>query len=206
MEAIAEFEALLAWHSRDVPAMLQLGLAEKARGELDAASAWLERACGADPGSAVARFYAGEVFYNRGLNDAALGALRDAIARNPDYAEAHYLLAFVYGDLGQHEAAREATRRAIALNPTLAKAQANLALERFTESGRREDGGAPWKRSARSSAIGFQPRASRRSSSPALARAPPPRPRPARPRSSPHWTPWRGPSAGGRRRDPTSAM
>ena len=132
--------------------MLQLGLAEKARGELDSASAWLERACAADPDSAVARFYAGEVYYNRGLNDAALGALREAIARNPDYAEAHYLLAFVYGDMGQHEAARESTKRAIALNPTLAKAQANLALERFSEGGRREEA-PPRRRPPESGAV-----------------------------------------------------
>ncbi len=130
-EAIAEFQALLAWYPNDVPAMLQLGLAEKARGNLDLASDWLARACELDADSAVARFYYGEVLYNRGLNEPALAALRDAIARNPDYAEAHYLLAFVCGDLGQHEAAREATKRAIALNPTLARAQANLALERF---------------------------------------------------------------------------
>ena len=43
-EAIAEFEALLASHANDVPALLQLGLVEKARGRLDAASEWLARA------------------------------------------------------------------------------------------------------------------------------------------------------------------
>ena len=85
----------------DVPAMLQLGLAEKARGNLDTATDWLSRACAQDPASAVARFYYGEVLYNRGLNEPALEALREAIARNPEYAEAHYLLAFVYGDIGR---------------------------------------------------------------------------------------------------------
>src|SRR6185312_1728889 len=108
---------------------------EKARGNLDTATDWLARACGQDPGSAVARFYYGEVLYNRGLNEPALEALREAIARNPDYAEAHYLLAFVYGDMGRHEEAREATKRAIKLNPTLARAQANLALERYAANG-----------------------------------------------------------------------
>src|SRR5687768_11306461 len=34
-EAVAEFEALLASHANDVPALLQLGLVEKARGRLD---------------------------------------------------------------------------------------------------------------------------------------------------------------------------
>jgi tetratricopeptide (TPR) repeat protein len=108
-EAVVQFEALLSWHRHDVPAMLQLGLAEKARGNLDAASEWLSLACREDPASAVAHFYAGEVLYNRGLNEPALAALRTAIERSPEYAEAHYLLAFVYGDMGQHEAARDAT-------------------------------------------------------------------------------------------------
>src|SRR5439155_1055609 len=89
-DAIAEFQALLAWQPTDVPAMLQLGLAEKARGNLDTATDWLGRACTQDSASAVARFYLGEVLYNRGLNEPALDALRDAIARNPEYAEAHY--------------------------------------------------------------------------------------------------------------------
>ena len=40
-DAIAEFQALLAWQPSDVPAMLQLGLAEKARGNLDTATDWL---------------------------------------------------------------------------------------------------------------------------------------------------------------------
>ena len=66
-DAIAEFQALLAWQPNDVPAMLQLGLAEKARGNLDIATDWLSRACAQDPTSAVARFYYGEVLYNRGL-------------------------------------------------------------------------------------------------------------------------------------------
>ena len=120
--------------------MLQLGLAEKARGNLDTASDWLERACVREPESAVARFYYGEVLYNRGLNAPALAALTEAIARNPEYAEAHYLLAFVHGDMGQHEAAREATRQAIKLNPTLARAQANLALEQSRGTGQRRNG------------------------------------------------------------------
>ena len=76
-EAIAEFQALLAWQPSDVPAMLQLGLAEKARGNLDTATDWLARACAQDPASAVARFYHGEVLYNRGLNEPAL----DVVAR-----------------------------------------------------------------------------------------------------------------------------
>ena len=145
-----EFEALLAWHPGDVPAHCSSSAWPRRRaGNLDAASDWLARACERDPASAVARFYLGEVLYNRGLNEPALDALREAIARNPDYAEAHYLLAFVYGDMGRHEAARDATKRAIALNPTLARAQANLALERLRRGTARRPRRAVRARSAR---------------------------------------------------------
>ena len=122
--------------------MLQLGLAEKARGRLDAASDWLARACDQEPDNPTARFYRGEVLYNRGLTELALVALKEAVARNPDYAEAHYLLAFVYGDLGQHEAAQAATKRAIALNPMLGRAQANLSLAGQVGSGTPGQNGA----------------------------------------------------------------
>ncbi|HZJ70428.1 MAG TPA: tetratricopeptide repeat protein, partial [Planctomycetota bacterium] len=125
------FEALLRHRPGDVPALIQLGLAEKAQGAIEAAGDCFRRAAELDPQSAVARFYLGESLYNRGLNDLALEALEASIARNPDYAEAHYLLAFVCGDLGLHDRARDATKRAIALNPTLARAQANLSLDRL---------------------------------------------------------------------------
>ena len=71
------------------------------------------RALPLDPDSSVARFYLGEVLYNRGLNEAALAALEAAIELNPDNPDAHYLLGFVLGDMGRHERAREATKRAI---------------------------------------------------------------------------------------------
>lgn len=139
--AAQAFEELLARAPSDVPALIHLGLAEKARGRIEAAGGCFALAAELDPGSAVARFYQGETLYNRGLNESALEALEAAIARNPDYAEAHYLLAFVYGDMGQHERALAATKRAIALNPMLSRAQANLSLERLVPKDRAGEAG-----------------------------------------------------------------
>ena len=105
-EAIAEFQALLAWHAERRPGRCSSSDWPRRRGAISTPrSDWLARACARDPDSAVARFYYGEVLYNRGLNEPALAALTEAIARNPEYAEAHYLLAFVYGDMGRHEEA-----------------------------------------------------------------------------------------------------
>src|ERR1041385_7117147 len=109
-------------------ALLQLGIMEQARGRLEIATEWFQRACDVDPASSVARLYLGRVLYNRGLNDKALSVLTEASALSPDHAEVHYVLGFVYGDLGHHEAARAATRKAIALNSALGTAQPNLLI------------------------------------------------------------------------------
>ncbi len=115
----------------DLAALIQLGLAEKLRGRLEAATAWFERARDLDAESSVVHFYLGETLYNRGLDTDAIGELERAIELSPENADAHYLAAFVYGDLRRHEAAREASKRAIRLNPTFARAQTNLSLERY---------------------------------------------------------------------------
>ena len=112
--------------------MLQLGLAEKARGNLDTASDWLARACAQDPASAVARFYLGEVLYNRGLNEPALAALRAGDRAQPRLRRGALPARL---RLRRHGPARGGPRRRPSAPsssiPTLARAQANLALERY---------------------------------------------------------------------------
>jgi len=134
--AATEFQALVARDDKDVGAMIQLANAEKMRGQLAAATEWLEKACEIDGESSVVRLFLGEILYNRGLNSEALAALQRSIELSPDHAEAHHLIAFVLGDLGRHEEARAAAKQAIALNPTYGEAQVNLSLERL--AGRRE--------------------------------------------------------------------
>lgn len=128
-EAVHEFAALLADDSRDLGALIQLGLMEQRRGNLEAALEWFSRALEQDPQSSVVELRRGEVLYNRGMNREALGALERAVELNPDNAEAHHLLAFVLGDLGRHADARLASRRAVELNPALGRAQSNLSLD-----------------------------------------------------------------------------
>jgi len=141
-EAIAEFTEMLRYHPNDVGALIQLGLAEKAIGDIEIAQRWFEQALAVDPDSSLVCFYLAEIEYNRGLNDAALAHLERAILLNPQNHEALYLLGFVLGDAGRHEEAREATKRAISLNPKLTHAHANLALtptrEHYVEKAKRE--------------------------------------------------------------------
>ena len=60
-EAVREFSALLSHHPDDLGALVQLGLAEKASGDLEKAQQWFERALALDPNSSVVNFYLGEV-------------------------------------------------------------------------------------------------------------------------------------------------
>jgi tetratricopeptide (TPR) repeat protein len=128
---VAEFTELLRYHPQDLSALVQLGLAEKASGDLEAAQRWFERALALDLESPVVLFYIAEVLYNRGLNDEALAALQRVTARRPDNPDAHYLMGFVLGDMGRHDEAKEAAKRAIRLNPTLGRAQTNLSLDKY---------------------------------------------------------------------------
>ena len=124
----------------DVGAIVQLGLAEKASGDLERAQRWFERAPGARRRRARScSFYIGEVLYNRGLNEEALDALRRSIELNPDNADAHYLLGFVLGDLGR---ARGRARSHQARHPAepVALARAGEPLDRPLQ--RREVRGA----------------------------------------------------------------
>ncbi|MDB4907507.1 MAG: hypothetical protein JWO05_2291 [Gemmatimonadetes bacterium] len=128
-QAIEEFQALLRYHPHDIASLVQLGLAEKAEGNVEGATRWLQQAMSLDPESSLVHFYVGEIAYNRGLNDEALTALERALALNPDNHDALYLMGFVLGDMGRHEQARDVTKRAMKLNPALSRAQANLSID-----------------------------------------------------------------------------
>ncbi len=137
--AADEFRVLVSDDEKDLSALLQLALAEKAGGRMEEATQLLERACELDDQSSVVRSYLGETLYNRGLNREALDALTEAIKLNPEHADAHYLMAFVLGDLGRHEEARAATKRAIQLNPLFSRAHTNLSLERLSRDRKEEE-------------------------------------------------------------------
>ena len=75
-EAVAEFDALLAWHPDDIPALLQLGLAEKARGRVEVAERVVSprgRARPGQPGRAASTTARRST--TAGLNEAALETL-----------------------------------------------------------------------------------------------------------------------------------
>jgi len=74
-EAAIEFRALLAYAPNDVPALLQLALAEKESGAIESAQQCIERALYLDRESSLLHFTLGEILYHRGLNEEALRAL-----------------------------------------------------------------------------------------------------------------------------------
>jgi tetratricopeptide (TPR) repeat protein len=128
-EAAIEFRALLAYAPGDVPALLQLALAEKESGAIESAQQCIERALSLDGESSLLHFTLGEILYHRGLNEEALRALERAIDFNPENYDALYLMGFVLGDIGRHAEAQEVTRRAVKLNPALSRSQANLSID-----------------------------------------------------------------------------
>ncbi|HEX3867302.1 MAG TPA: tetratricopeptide repeat protein, partial [Gemmatimonadaceae bacterium] len=71
-EAAGEFRALLKTHPNDVPALLQLAIAEQHGGEIDRAQRTLERAVALDPNSSLLHVSLGETLYHRGRNEDAL--------------------------------------------------------------------------------------------------------------------------------------
>ena len=137
--AADEFRVLVSDDQEDLPALIQLALAERASGRMEEATQLLQRACELDDQSSVVRCYLGETLYNRGLNREALEALAEAVNLNPEHADAHHLMAFVLGDLDRHEEARAATKRAIQLNPLFSRAHTNLSLERLSRDGEEDE-------------------------------------------------------------------
>src|SRR6266542_5017058 len=132
---IEELRVRLERNPRDVEALVQSGIAEKAAGYLRRAQTLFEKAIELDPQSSVLHFSLAETLYNRGLHEEALKAVRRSLALHPENPDALYLLGFILGDLGRNDEAAEASRRALALNPTLTRAEANLSLESKAEGG-----------------------------------------------------------------------
>src|SRR5207253_5490751 len=125
---------LVAQKSNDVAAIIQLGLAEKARGRPEAATEWFLRARELEPDSSVVQFYLGEIYYNRGLNADALAALERAVQLNPDNANAHYLMPFVLGDLAPTRTPPPPPNPPSNLNPPLPRSQPTPPLDPTTQA------------------------------------------------------------------------
>lgn len=103
-----------------------LGSAQQALGEYEAAVASYRQALAIDPGYAMAHSNMGSAMQDLGQPQEAMACFRAAIAAQPDYADAHSNLGSVLKGLGRLEEAVASYRQAIALAPALAVAHFNL--------------------------------------------------------------------------------
>ncbi len=103
-----------------------LGVAQKARGQLDAAVASYRRALEIKPNYAEAHYNLGITLQELGQLDGAVACYRGALGIKPDYIEALSNLALTLKDLGQLDGAVTCLRRALEIQPNLAWLHSNL--------------------------------------------------------------------------------
>ena len=151
-EAVAEFNAILQYAPNDIGAIVQLGLAEKANGDLEKAQAGSPARWRSTKKSPLVHQYIGEVLYNRGLNDQALDALRRSIELSPANRRCALPDWLRPGrSRPPRGSAHRRRKRAIQLNPSLSRAQANLSIDRYNTA--RYNELVPARQERRSSAL-----------------------------------------------------
>ncbi len=103
-----------------------LGVAQQALGQLDAAMASYRFALSLDPASAMAHNNLGNALKDSGQPEAAIASYQAALAVDPDYADAYSNLGSVLASVGRLDEAIASYQQAIALAPALAVARFNL--------------------------------------------------------------------------------
>lgn len=124
------FTHALAVDERNPLAHVNLGVELGARGELDRATAHLERALALRPDMVTARIALGNTLVRRGRWEEAVAAYRAALAADPSSARAHNNLGWVLLQRGQLDEAIATLERARQLDPALATAENDLGLAR----------------------------------------------------------------------------
>jgi tetratricopeptide (TPR) repeat protein len=124
-EAISWYEKSLDRRHHFTPALLGLGAAWRAAGDLDRAIAVLERVSEHDVATLNAL---GAAYKDRGRLAEGVAAFRRAIAANPDVPEPHLNLGATLAAAGDPEGAIAAFRQAIRVRPDLAAAHNDLAV------------------------------------------------------------------------------
>jgi tetratricopeptide (TPR) repeat protein len=131
-QAVRYLTAAVALRPHNPGVLLNLGVALKDQGHLQAAIAEYQQAIALDPKYATAHYNLGIALADKGDLGGAVAAFRRAIALAPKLARAHNNLGIALADKGDRDAAIAAFRRAIALDRKDAAAHANLgnALQR----------------------------------------------------------------------------
>lgn len=125
-ESISILEAVIEKHPRDAEALIELGKAWTARGDLERAQLQFEKAVEARPDSARLRCTIAAISSEARQVQIAMRHYRDALELDPESLEAHRGLASLSSLLGQHGSAFEHHEKALALDPLDATTHNNL--------------------------------------------------------------------------------
>ena len=125
--AAQTLQRALALAPRDALLHCDLGTAQSASGDLDAALASWRRACSLDPAQAMPWFNLGRNLQQRGSTDEAIEALGHATTLVPDLLPAHVLLGDALLHAGRFDDAASRYRAALALNPACGDAWRGLS-------------------------------------------------------------------------------
>jgi tetratricopeptide (TPR) repeat protein len=133
------FRRSLEWNPSSVVALVNVGVAEGARGDLESAAARYRRALEIDPDYPVARGNLGGLLVRQEKFAEAVPVLRETLRRAPDYPFARKDLAIALVKLGRLAEAEQELKEGLALQPGyyglhLTFAQLLYVTGRFAES------------------------------------------------------------------------
>jgi tetratricopeptide (TPR) repeat protein len=127
-EAVGYLRVAVALRPDSPGALVNLGIALRADGDLPGASAAFQKAIDLKPNFATAHSNLGNALRERGDLPGAIAAYRQAIELKPDHARAHNNLGVALRDQGELPGAIAACQKAVALQPHSAEARNNLGV------------------------------------------------------------------------------
>jgi serine/threonine-protein kinase len=129
-DAVRYFTAAVALRSGSSTAHSNLGVALRARGEIDEALRCQQKAVQCDPTDPAALTNLGIALHDKGDVEGAFAAFQAALRHDPQFAEAHYSLGVARKMQGDLDGAIESFRAATACAPGFVAAHFNLGVAR----------------------------------------------------------------------------
>ena len=143
--ALAAFQKTAALMPNDAEAHFNLGVVQKALGQLEEAAASYRRAIKINPKYVEAHGNLGNVLKEAGRLEEAVTSYRNALRLRPGSADAHNNLGTALKELGQLESAAASYLKAVALKPNYADAFFNLGNV-LKDIGKLDDAAANYRR------------------------------------------------------------
>jgi Flp pilus assembly protein TadD len=135
-EALRLLELALPTHQDDAEVLTRLGYLYQARGDLDRAASFYERALRHDPDRAVVAANLGVFYARQGMLTRAVGLWREAFDRNPQLTELGLNLGNALCTSGDLAGARQVLQRVLEHNPDAGAARRLLAAVSDRSCGR----------------------------------------------------------------------